>query len=232
MFHWKLSRKQKLLRNIVVMLAALGSLWWMLGFPALTINGLQRRAEQAYLLDEKGEILYSESWLDGGRILSWQRDRLMSTNWERTLLGYRFGGAKLFDPNVQHILFYSREDVKAEGKTYWYPKLELWGLVEEPAAAVLEWTVTAKDGAVMTWTMPGVRKDDHCLAFVFARNYETAADGSEAETEERFLLGDYVRENSLAQISFYNEVGVLTGIHRFEHVVGYGYNTSIRGEEP
>ena len=71
MFHWKLSRKQKLLRNIVVMLAALGSLWWMLGFPALTINGLQRRAEQAYLLDEKGEILYSESWLDGGRILSW-----------------------------------------------------------------------------------------------------------------------------------------------------------------
>ena len=56
MFHWKLSRKQKLLRNIVVMLAALGSLWWMLGFPALTINGLQRRAEQAYLLDEKGGI--------------------------------------------------------------------------------------------------------------------------------------------------------------------------------
>ena len=138
MIEWKLSRKQKVLRNIFVTLAALGSLWWMLGFPALTLNGLQRRAEQAYLLDENGEILYCESWLDGGRILSRQGDRLMSTNWDRTLLGRRFGGARLFEPNVQHILFYRSEDAKAGGKTYWYPRLELWGMVEEPAAAILE----------------------------------------------------------------------------------------------
>ena len=55
MFHWKLSRKQKLLRNIVVMLAALGSLWWMLGFPVLTTKSLLRRGEQAYLLDEQNQ---------------------------------------------------------------------------------------------------------------------------------------------------------------------------------
>ena len=230
MINWKLNRKQKLIRNITVTAAALAILWWMLDFPALTFNGLLRRAEQAYLLDERGEILYSDSWLEGGRILSRHGDRLMSINWERRLLGRRFGGAKLFDPNVKHILFYRSEDVKAEGKTYWYPRLELWGLVEEPAAAVLEWTVTAKDGTMMTWTMQGVRKDEHCIAFSLTRNYAADADGSEAAVEERLLLGDYVRENWCAQISFYSKEGVLTDVHRFENV-GYGYNRSVGGEE-
>ena len=78
--------------------------------------------------------------------------------------------------------------------------------------------------------MPGVRKDDHCFAFVFARNFATAADGSEAEIEERFLLGDYVRENWSAQIGFYNAEGMLMDIHQFENV-GYGYNTSVKGEK-
>ena len=227
MINWKLSRKQKLIRNVIVTAAALAVLWWMLEFPALTFGGLLRRAEQAYLLDEHGEILYSDSWLDGGRILSRHGDRLMSINWERSLLGRRFGGAKIFDPNVEHILFYDSEDVKTGGKTYWYPRLELWGLVEEPAAAELEWTVTAKDGEEMTWTIPGVRKDEHCLVFAFTRNDAIATDGSEAELEEQFLLGDYVRKNWSAQICFYNTEGILTDIHRFERV-GWGYNTSVR----
>ena len=78
MINWKLNRKQKLIRNLIVTVASLGILWWMLDFPALTFGGLLRRAEQAYLLDERGEILYSDSWLDGGRILSLHGDRLMS----------------------------------------------------------------------------------------------------------------------------------------------------------
>ena len=116
MINWKLSRKQKLIRNVIVTAAALGVLWWMLDFPVLTDGGLLRRAEQAYLLDEHGEILYSDSWLDGGRILSRHGDRLMSINWERSLLGRRFGGAKLFDPNVKHILFCGSEDIKVGGR--------------------------------------------------------------------------------------------------------------------
>ena len=116
MINWKLSRKQKLIRNVIVTAAALGVLWWMLDFPVLTDGGLLRRAEQAYLLDEHGEILYSDSWLDGGRILSRHGDRLMSINWERSLLGRRFGGAKLFDPNVKHILLCGSEDLKVGGR--------------------------------------------------------------------------------------------------------------------
>ncbi|MBE6960835.1 MAG: hypothetical protein E7445_00015 [Ruminococcaceae bacterium] len=230
MFHWKLSRKQKLLRNIVVTLAALGSLWWMLGFPALTTKSLLRRAEQAYLLDEHGEILYTCSWLDNGRTLSRHGDRLMSMNWERTLLGRRFLGAKLFDPEVRHILFYHAEIVKEAGKTYLYPRPELWGLVEDAASAELEWTVIAKDGAQMTWTMPGVRKDDHCLSFSFRRNYAPGTDGEESAIEERLLLGDYLREDYSALIRFYDAEGMLTETHWFDNV-GYGYNISAGGEE-
>mgnify|MGYP001772761703 CR=1 FL=1 len=53
----RLTRRQKLVRNLLAAAVCLFLLEWMMGFPCLTAEGLLRRAERMYLMEDT-ELLY------------------------------------------------------------------------------------------------------------------------------------------------------------------------------
>ena len=53
----RLSRRQKTVRNLLLILAALALWSWEMDFPAWTRAGILRRAEQVNLLETPSEVL-------------------------------------------------------------------------------------------------------------------------------------------------------------------------------
>ena len=85
-----MNRKEKLLRNVLLILAALMILWVQAGKP-LPLEWEYRRAEQAHFLEEK-TILHI--WESDGRVLSRDRD---------TLYLFQLDGFSVADRSIQEF---------------------------------------------------------------------------------------------------------------------------------
>lgn len=85
-----MNRKGKLLRNLLLILAALEILWVQAGKPLL-LEWEYRRAERSHFLDEKSVI---HTWETDGRVLSRDRD---------TLYLFQLDGFSVADRSIQEF---------------------------------------------------------------------------------------------------------------------------------
>jgi len=84
----KLTRKQKIARNAALMAVCLFLLAWMWEFPSWTREGLLRRGEQVYLL-ENSEVLFVGNREEKTTVFARNGDSLLAVTGERTPLGWR-----------------------------------------------------------------------------------------------------------------------------------------------
>ena len=201
----KLSRRQKMVRNLLFILLALFLISWENQFPSLTKGGLLRRAERMYLIETPSEVLYEEWDLDGGFIAAQSGDQLLLLNCDRTLVGLRLGSTGLYD---EPILV--KRDYERGGRGEWeydYPGFTAVGLLEEAASAEVELYIAG--GLNTRWVIPGEKVGEHCFKFRYERRYEENDTSLEAQQERTMLQGMYSSLGRTVTARFYDEEGVL-----------------------
>ena len=102
----QLNRKGKIIRNLLVIGICLFVMSWLLEFPALSREGLFRRAEHQYLLETPSVYLTSRP-NNLTRVDSFfleNEGRLMTVDYKKTFLGYQMGSVMLYDPEVRYVL--------------------------------------------------------------------------------------------------------------------------------
>lgn len=96
---FRLTRRQKLVRNLLVIALLVFWMEWCLGFPAWRTEMLIHRAEQAYLLETVTEI-----WMEieaANRVLYGENNgQLIYISYEEGILGKYLENVKLYRPEV------------------------------------------------------------------------------------------------------------------------------------
>ena len=95
----KLNRKQKIARNFLLIALALLLFEWLLHFPALTKEGVLRRAERDYLLENSALLFIGReeglSHFREGTLYARNGDLLLAVNYDRTALGLQAGFSEI-----------------------------------------------------------------------------------------------------------------------------------------
>lgn len=189
----RLNRKQKTARNFLLIALALLLFEWALNFPALTREGVLRRAERDYLL-EGSELLFigrEEGVSDflEGTIFARNGNLLLAVNYHRTPLGLREGVFNLYD---------EPDGICCLSRNWWMLDIIAVGNLEAADRAELEVTIHwdgSADGRQWeiqrTYTAEGERKNDHCFAFQLTPYYSKDDDSPEAEIERAYFSGQY-----------------------------------------
>ena len=195
------SRRQKTVRNLLLILAALALWSWEMDFPAWTRAGILRRAEQVNLLETPSEILYEDRNLDGGTILARNGKYLLRTSYDHTLVGLRFSGAALYEKAVLVDCDYERGG-RGERDCF-YPGYTAMGLLENVSFAEVELAIAGEVNA--SWVIPGERVDEHCFRFAYERQYEDGDPSPAALAEDTMLRGQYSSSEVTTTFRFYDE---------------------------
>ena len=219
----RLSRKQKLVRNLLAAAVCLFLLEWMMDFPCLTAEGVLRRAERAYLL-ENTELLYDGQNRGAGGIC-WPT--VYGRN-DDTLLAVRYGRSPMGRQLLRVELYREPDNIYCFRQWNFFGEQPLrvlaFGDLKEAARAELECTVTVTTGvgdvwrtllqetyaAVGEWAAPGA------VSFTLTPHYGEE-DLSEAAVTERRLFDDEVAaQNYEAVLRLYDESGALFHEKRVE----------------
>lgn len=170
----KLSRKQKLARNFVLLAALLYWMAWTLEFPAWSQRGVLRKLEDTYLL-ERGSVEVIEEISEPYQTLLCRcGDQLARVSYEWTLLGRRVYGMKMMEPEIHFWASYEREYVtaKEEGGTVdagILHRAKLTGLLGRAERAELQMTFLDDfepwEGPVSEVTLHGTRSGDYGITF-------------------------------------------------------------------
>lgn len=161
---FRLTRRQKLVRNLLVIVLLVFCVEWCLGFPAWRTETLIRRAEQAYLLEPVTEI-----WMEMGTasrdeshmLYGENNGQLIYISYEEGILGKYLENVKLYRPEVRYIVYYQTEpDGEYVSRTAW-----VIGFLEEAERMELELTLQDVNGVQRTLTLEGTKVDDHCFSF-------------------------------------------------------------------
>lgn len=219
----RFTRKQRILRNLLLIALFLYWAAWYLEFPCLTKNGLLRRAEDAYLL-EKGdvELLFDGRDIGEESLYAAYGEQLMMLGHDRTLLGVRPAGRRLYAPEKRQLLDIDLEMREERGTTYYYPTGTLVGFLEDAETAELEMTVALDDTRSVTFRMPGTKVDPCCFTFAYERQFSPEEDSEAARLEEELLLANYPWEYS-AILKLFDQNGTLLESHTYEKL-WYGIN--------
>lgn len=207
----KLNRKQKIARNILLIALALLLFEWLLHFPALTKEGVLRRAERDYLLENSALLFIGReeglSHFREGTLYARNGDLLLAVNYDRTALGPQAGFSEIYD-EPDGILCLSRD---------WWP-LEVMavGALEEADRAELEVTIHW-DGSSggrewdtqRTYTAEGQRKNEYSFTFHLAPYYAEADNSPEAEMERIFFDGGGPNFTQTPVLRLYDAEGTL-----------------------
>lgn len=136
----KLTRTQKIIRNLLLIAICLFLLEWMLEFPCLTKQGLLNRAEREYLLNGPTElILDREDYMARKVLFGRNKDGILTVDYDATLLGFRYSlWDSQFFPDSDYILLQDMDTHISNGSVRHVYYVELIGLPERVARAELE----------------------------------------------------------------------------------------------
>ena len=161
---FRLTRRQKLVRNLLVIALLMFCVESYLGFPAWRAETLIRRAEQAYLLEPVTEIwmeMETASRDERHMLYGENNGQLIYMSYEEGILGKQLENVKLYRPEVQYIIYYQTEpDGQYVSRTAW-----VIGFLEEAERMELELTLQDVNGVQGTLTLEGTKVDDHCFFF-------------------------------------------------------------------
>ena len=143
-------------------------------------------------------------------------------DYDRTLLGLRPVGRRLYAPDKRQLLDIDLEIREEGGTTYYYPTGTLVGFLEDAETAELEMTVALDDTRSVTFRMPGTKVDPCCFTFAYERQFSPEEDSEAARLEEELLLANYPWEYS-AILKLFDQNGTLLESHTYEKL-WYGIN--------
>ena len=192
----RLNRKGKIIRNLLVIGICLFVMSWLLEFPALSREGLFRRAGHQYLLETPS--VYLTSRLNNlTRVDSFfleNEDHLMTVDYKKTFLGYQMGSVMLYDPEVRYVLDF--DCIRKEGDGYVVQFTgQVVGFLEEAAAAELDMTVCMENGGQVQRTLELKKEDPYCFTF--------------ASPDETEIQAVYLLRISPAVLRLYDENGII-----------------------
>ena len=192
----QLNRKGKIIRNLLVIGICLFVMSWLLEFPALSREGLFRRAEHQYLLETPSVYLTSRP-NNLTRVDSFfleNEGRLMTVDYKKTFLGYQMGSVMLYDPEVRYVLDF--DCIRKEGDGYVVQFTgQVVGFLEEAAAAELDMTVCMENGGQVQRTLELKKEDPYCFTF--------------ASLDETEIQAVYLLRISPAVLRLYDENGTI-----------------------
>ena len=192
----RLNRKGKIIRNLLVIGICLFVMSWLLAFPALSREGLFRRAGHQYLLETPSVYLTSRlnNLTKVDSFFLENEGRLMTVDYKKTFLGYQMGSVMLYDPEVRYVLDF--DCIRKEGDGYVVQFTgQVVGFLEEAAAAELDMTVCMENGGQVQRTLELKKEDPYCFTF--------------ASPDETEIQAVYLLRISPAVLRLYDENGTI-----------------------
>lgn len=158
----RLNRRQKLLRNLLVIAVLIFSVEWHEGFPAWRMETVVRRAEDAYLLEPVTNLWFEDVDLYGRPVLYGENNgQLISIAYEDGFLGYYLEDVTLYQPEIRYIIDYRT----APDGDYVSRTAQVIGFLEDAARMELELALKDTHGEQGTLTLEGTKVNDHCFSF-------------------------------------------------------------------
>ena len=192
----RLNRKGKIIRNLLVIGICLFVMSWLLEFPALSREGLFRRAGHQYLLETPSVYLTSRlnNLTKVDSFFLENEGRLMTVDYKKTFLGYQMGSVMLYDPEVRYVLDF--DCIRKEGDGYVVQFTgQVVGFLEEAVAAELDMTVCMENGGQVQRTLELKKEDPYCFTF--------------ASPDETEIQAVYLLRISPAVLRLYDENGTI-----------------------
>ena len=192
----RLNRKGKIIRNLLVIGICLFVMSWLLEFPALSREGLFRRAGHQYLLETPSVYLTSRlnNLTKVDSFFLENEGRLMTVDYKKTFLGYQMGSVMLYDPEVRYVLDF--DCIRKEGDGYVVQFTgQVVGFLEEAAAAELDMTGCMENGGQVQRTLELKKEDPYCFTF--------------ASPDETEIQAVYLLRISPAVLRLYDENGTI-----------------------
>ena len=192
----RLNRKGQIIRNLLVIGICLFVMSWLLEFPALSREGLFRRAGHQYLLETPSVYLTSRlnNLTKVDSFFLENEGRLMTVDYKKTFLGYQMGSVMLYDPEVRYVLDF--DCIRKEGDGYVVQFTgQVVGFLEEAAAAELDMTVCMENGGQVQRTLELKKEDPYCFTF--------------ASPDETEIQAVYLLRISPAVLRLYDENGTI-----------------------
>ena len=203
----RLSRKGKIIRNLLVIGICLFVMSWLLEFPALSRESLFRRAGHQYLLETPSVYLTSRP-NNLTRVDSFfleNEDHLMTVDYKKTFLGYQMGSVMLYDPEVRYVLDF--DCIRKEGDGYVVQFTgQVVGFLEEAAAAELDMTVCMENGGQVQRTLELKKEDPYC--FTFASPDETEIQAVYLLRISPAVLRLYVENGTILEETVYERLNI------------------------
>lgn len=169
---FKLTRRQKLVRNVLAIALLMFCVEWCLGFPAWRTETLVHRAEQAYLLEPVTELWFEAEDQYGCQVLYGENNgQLISMTYEDGILGKHLEDVELYRPEVRYIVDYRTEP---DGE-YVSRTARVIGFLRGAERMELELTLQDMNGVQGTLTLEGTKDNDHCFSFASTPEENRAA---------------------------------------------------------
>lgn len=182
------NRRQKTVRNFLLILLTLLLLGWSSGFPSWTLDGLLRRAERKYLLEDSTPLFQTDSVGEGYELYAWNHGQILQVYYDHGLMGYWLDAARLFD---EEIGVFGGIDLAAGKQDGYYPiRLFAFGDMADAASAEMDVTVSyTSNQIVSTCTVQGERAAENCWRFDVERQYDDRDTGELAQWEREIFSG-------------------------------------------
>lgn len=192
----RLNRKQKIVRNLVLMVLALFLTAWMLDFPCWTQTRLLHRAErQNLIVPGTSQILCSRD----GTLYAWTGDRILNVYYERTPLGFCLTNTKQEKAGERYSLKCDRSGRREN--LYSYPVFTLVGRLEGVASAELEVTASLPEGQfVGTYLIRGEREENNCFTFSLMRKTLPEEESLLAQQENQLFRGRFSGDSTTLRL--------------------------------
>lgn len=207
----KPNRTQRLVCNLLLLVMVVFVAAWMLQFPTLTKNGLLRRAEQPYFL-ENSELLFTGDEFGPNTLYARNGDLLLAIVYSKTLLGYQLNWSYLLE---------EPDGIYCDTNDFNHVEYMAFGALETAARTELEVTlditVTDINRLHETYIAEGVRINPYCFRFTLKEHY-SKDDESVAAIEERKIFADQTVPRCYdAALRLYDENGALMHEKRIEN---------------
>lgn len=201
------NRRQKTVRNFLLIVLTLFLLEWSYGFPPSTLDGLLRRAERKYLLENSTVLFQTDSVGEGYELYAWNHGQILQVYYDRTPLGLRLDAARLFDEETGA---FGGIDLAAGKQDGYYPiRLFAFGDMADAASAEMDITVSyTSNQIVSTCTVQGERAADNCWRFDLERQYDDG-DASQAAQREREIFSGSQKDRYSGTLRLYDDDGAL-----------------------
>lgn len=166
----KLSRRQKIVRNLFVVALCLFWMAWHQGFPTRSYEALLQRAAGAYLIEAPVELLYvyeEEQFVYGA-----VDKRLLRARYEDELFGMQLNRSQLYPEGKRYVVHYNTHDYDKASDTYTL-RFDgmLIGFLGDAATAEMDIqlvtynSITMKEESREIKTIIGVREGNYNLRF-------------------------------------------------------------------